>query len=148
MKERSRRAWWSAPELRWGLWLACVVVSTALLVGPSLALALRRQIDTGENPSLDFNFFLLSKLFHVSDYALMAVLTAWLPAPRRLRGLLLLFLSAHAMGTEFIQLFVATRTGTLHDIGLDHVGIALGLALTWKWWRQPEVALTPEKVGV
>ena len=112
---------------------------------------LRRQIDTGENPSLDFDIFLLSKLFHVSDYALMAVLTAWLPAPRRLRGLLLLFLSAHAMGTEFVQQLVATtwkRTGTWHDIGLDHVGIALGLALTWKWWRRPEVALTPEKVGV
>ena len=118
------------------LWLACVVVSTAVLVGPSLALMLRRQIDTGENPELDYELFLASKVFHISDYALMVVLTAALPTSRGLRLLLLAFLSLHAGGTEFVQQFVETRTGTWRDVGLDHVGIALGLVLTWRWWRR------------
>src|SRR5262249_39427758 len=99
MKELSRRAWWLAPELRWMLWLACLVVSTAVLVGPSLALMLRRHIDTGDNPDLDYGIFLASKVFHLSDYSLMTLLTAGLPASRRLRLLLLAFLSLHAGGT-------------------------------------------------
>jgi hypothetical protein len=51
--------------------------------------------------------------------------------------MLILLLSAHAMGTEFLQRYVETRTPTLHDVGLDHMGIMLGLALSWRMWRGP-----------
>jgi uncharacterized membrane protein YhaH (DUF805 family) len=67
MKELSARAGWLSPSIRWLLWLATLAVSTLVLVGPSLALALRRQIDTGENAQLDYNLYLLSKIFHVSE---------------------------------------------------------------------------------
>ncbi|HXG11478.1 MAG TPA: VanZ family protein [Gemmataceae bacterium] len=147
MKQFSRLAWWRSPAWRWLVWLAWVTVSTVLLIGPSLAQLLRRQLDSGENPALDSQIFLLSKVFHVSDYALMAALTAWLPIARRWRGLLLVFLSAHAAGTEWLQQYVETRTGTWHDVAIDHLGLLLGLALTWKWWRPPRTessSLTPD----
>lgn len=124
-----------APECLWFAWLACVLISTAVLVGPSLSLILRQQIESEENAALDYQFFLFSKVFHVADYGLMAVLTALLPAGRRLRGLLLVFLSVHAAGTEFLQQFVETRSGTWQDVVLDHLGMGLGVALTWRWWR-------------
>jgi VanZ family protein len=41
---------------------------------------------------------------------------------------------AHAAATELIQLKIAGRSGQLTDVGIDHVGVLLGLMLTWKWW--------------
>jgi VanZ family protein len=142
MNEPERQPWWFSPMLRWLLWLACLAASTAVLIGPSLTLLLRRQIDDGPNSELDQQLFFLSKAFHIGDYALLAVLTAWLPASRRLRALLLVVLSAHAAGTEFLQQFVETRTGTWLDVGLDHLGLVLGMALTWKWWVRPVEMIT------
>lgn len=123
---------------RWLAWLTCLIVSTLVLIGPSLTALVRTGIDSGDNPQLDEQLFLASKAFHVTDYALLAGLTAWLRAPRRVRALLLVLLSMHALGTEFVQQYVEGRTGSLRDVGLDHFGMALGLAATWKWWLVPE----------
>jgi len=43
---------------------------------------------------------------------------------------------AHAAATEWVQLHVSNRTGTIQDVILDHIGIALGLAFSWKWWSK------------
>ena len=51
--------------------------------------------------------------------------------------LLLAFLSLHAFGTEFLQQFVPERGPSLVDVGIDHVGLAIGLAASWRWWRRP-----------
>ncbi len=66
-------------------------------------------------------------------YAFLTVFISWLPL-RRWRWLLLAFLSLHAVGTEFFQQFVPGRTGKLTDVVIDHAGMLLGLALTWKRW--------------
>jgi VanZ family protein len=81
--------------------------------------------------------YLVGKSLHVGAYALLAVLSAWLPVRRRWRWLLLVVLSTHALGTEFFQQFVPERTGSWHDVGLDHIGLVWGILLGWKWWCRP-----------
>jgi VanZ family protein len=78
--------------------------------------------------------FSASKLLHVAAYAVLAVLTGWLPVSARVRWLLLLVLSAHTLATEYLQGFVPTRTASWLDVGIDHVGIGIGIGITWKWW--------------
>jgi VanZ family protein len=131
------------PGFRWLVWLLYSAAWSVALLSP--------LPDTGdwslENISLDLKF-LFAKAVHVSAYALLAVLSGWLPVPRCRRWLLLVFLSGHAMATEFFQQFVPGRTGCWFDVGIDHIGIALGLALTWKWWLLPaEEAGTRPLVG-
>lgn len=135
MKTLSRPTGWWSVEYRWAVWFGYVLISTVMLIGPSLALMLRQQIDTGDNGDLDYQLFLASKVFHVVDYLGMALLTAWLPAPRRLRIFLLGFVAMHALGTEFLQQYVESRTPSWRDVGLDYLGILIGVGLTWKWWR-------------
>ena len=68
---------------------------------------------------------------------MLAILTGWLRAPVTQRFLLMFLLMAHATVTELIQeatFEVAGRSGELHDVGFDHLGIALGVMLSWKWW--------------
>jgi VanZ family protein len=82
--------------------------------------------------------FVVAKTLHVSVYALLAALVGWLPARPMGRGLLIALLFLHAGATEYGQLFVPGRTGTLRDVGLDSMGVVLGLALSWglrRTWR-------------
>jgi VanZ family protein len=120
--------------IRWLLWLLPLAAwTTALLTPQPVQLA-----DAVLPDSLQFPSF---KLLHVGAYAVLAVLAGWLRAPPRVRWLLLVFLSAHAMGTEYFQRFVPLRTPSWGDVGWDHLGLLLGLALSWKWWWQrPEAA--------
>jgi VanZ family protein len=64
----------------------------------------------------------------------LAMLTGWLLVTYRVRWICLACLSFHAFATEFLQQFVE-RSGSLRDVGLDHLGLALGLILTIPWWR-------------
>jgi len=79
----------------------------------------------------------LAKGLHVSAYAFLTVLAAWLRAPVRFRFLLIFFLMAHATLTEVLQRMsheLTGRNGNLWDVALDHTGIALGVLLAWRWW--------------
>jgi VanZ family protein len=77
--------------------------------------------------------FVSAKALHVGAYAFLAGFIAWLPIRGRWRWLLVAVLSLHAFATEFFQQFVEERTASLRDVGIDHVGILLGLLLTWRW---------------
>lgn len=119
---------------RWR-WLACaifVILWTTALVLPFP--------DPGSWPVqlTPSRKFLIAKTCHVSAYALMTILCGWLRVPVRFRLLLLFFLMAHAAATEWIQLNISNRTGTVDDVVLDHLGIAIGLAVSWKWWSKKE----------
>jgi VanZ family protein len=81
--------------------------------------------------------FYLAKGLHVTAYAVLAVLSAGLRLPCRFRWIILFVIMVHATVTELLQQFVETRTGLLSDVGLDHLGIALGLLVTWKRWSDP-----------
>ncbi len=65
------------------------------------------------------------------------MLSAGLRVPCRFRWMLLFVIMVHAPATELLQQFVEGRTGMLSDVGLDHLGIALGLLLTWQRWSVP-----------
>lgn len=115
---------------RWLLWCVFAVSWTVGLLAPSAhALA-----DPFVSPEAHF---LVAKLTHVTGYAFFAVLTALLWRQGRMRWYALAFLSFHAFATEFGQRFIPTRTGSLRDVGLDHLGICIGCLLTLQCWRSP-----------
>jgi hypothetical protein len=74
--------------------------------------------------------YLASKSVHVLAYALFAILTSRLPA----RRWLLLLVILHGPLTEFLQQFT-DRTPQLTDVGLDWLGVGLGVLVTWRNWR-------------
>lgn len=73
--------------------------------------------------------FWLAKGLHVAIYAFLTVLAYWMPVPRVLFWLVIVGLLVHGAGTEFGQTFTANRHGSLRDVALDWVGVAVGLAL-------------------
>jgi VanZ family protein len=77
--------------------------------------------------------FWVVKTGHVSAYALLSLLTGCLPLAPGPRAGMWLLLFGHACLTEYIQLFVPGRYGSLRDVGLDSVGIALGWAVFTAW---------------
>jgi len=66
----------------------------------------------------------------------LTVLTGLLKVPLSRRWLLVCFLSLHALGTEFFQQFVPERYPSWTDVGWDHIGIVLGLIVSWGWWTK------------
>jgi VanZ family protein len=117
-------------RILWGLWFLYVVAWTTALLTPHPVHIANALLPAGSH-------FLPAKTLHVLAYLVLTVLTLRLPARRSVRCVLLACVSAHAMATEFLQQFVPLRNGSLHDVGLDHIGIALGLAFVgiWRWWR-------------
>ena len=123
------------PRLRrWLVWLAYAVLwTTALLVPiPSHPLTLGDV-----SPSIRFP---VAKTIHVLAYAAFAVLTGRLGVRARLRWLPLFVVMAHAPASELLQQLTTTRTGTLRDVAFDHLGVALGLLASWRWWSAPDPA--------
>lgn len=121
------------PVFRRLVWLAFVAGwTTALLTPHPVSLAHEVLPEAAQFPSF--------KLAHVTCYAIMTVLTGWLRAGGRARGVLLAFLCAHAFLTEFFQQFVPGRSMSLTDTGFDLAGILIGLAVTRKWWLMESLA--------
>ncbi len=78
--------------------------------------------------------FLIGKTLHLSVYATLGLLTAWLPLQRRWRILLVALLVLHGGSTEYLQQFV-NRGSSPRDAVLDSIGIGLGCLLAWRRWR-------------
>ena len=78
--------------------------------------------------------FFFGKALHVSAYAFLTLLGGSQTLTRRQRALILGLLSFHGFATEFFQQFVE-RTASWRDVGLDHIGILLGLLIGWRWWQ-------------
>jgi VanZ family protein len=107
-------------------WCICVGVWT-------IALLTTYPAELGKEIVPSSMRFPAAKALHVFAYAFLTVFLSWLP-PRRWRWMLLAFLVLHAAGTEFGQRFVPGRSGLWTDVLIDHAGLLLGLALTWKRW--------------
>jgi hypothetical protein len=119
---------------RWLLWSIFVLVWTIGLLYP-FPPPDEPPVGSDELPLR----YIAAKVLHVLAYAAMAFLSGWLKVPLRWRWLLVFFLMAHASVTEMGQaamreLHWAQRTGKLTDVGLDHLGVLIGLLLSWKWW--------------
>lgn len=115
-------------QMRWLVWGAFVVLWTAALLVP-------RPSRFAPSEVVVEHAFGISKTLHVSAYALFAMMSAALPVSGRRRWVLVLFMSAHAFLTEFGQIFSEERHPSLSDVGIDHIGIALGMLCTWTWRR-------------
>ena len=117
---------------RWLIWSAFVIVWTIALEVPVK--------ETEQLPGGEFivsNKKLLAKSVHVVFYAILTVMSVWVPHNQRYRWLMMFFLMAHAWGTEMLQELlqpICFRGGTLSDVGFDVLGILLGFAASWKWW--------------
>ena len=125
---RARLAQRHRPFL-WLVWLLCLGLWTLALL-TSYPVQVK---DAVLSPEAGYH---ASKLLHVCAYALLTGFAAWLVPGGLPRFLPILFLSLHAFATEYLQQFVALRTGSLTDVGFNHVGITLGLIVTWWKWRQ------------
>jgi VanZ family protein len=124
-------SFFATPRQRRLVWLAYLFCWTAALVTPIH--------DESSWVVVSFNLdlkFIAAKALHVLGYGLLAALTGWLRSPLRIRWVLMFIVMSHPPLTELIQQFVPGRTGSLHDVGLDLVGIVLGLMLTRKWWSE------------
>ena len=116
------------PAVVWVVWLLCLGVWTVALL-TTFPVQVK---DAVLSPEAGYP---ASKILHITAYAFLATLAGWLLPENNARFLPVVFLSFHAFGTEFLQQFVDSRTGCLTDVGFNHLGIALGLLLTWWKWR-------------
>lgn len=100
------------------LWMSLIFYLSSI---PNLA--------SGFGPEVDLS---LRKIAHISEYAiLMTLLTRALSRSlpkasfRRVIGCAFILTLFYAVSDEFHQLFVEGRDGTLQDIGIDTIGIAI-----------------------
>jgi hypothetical protein len=116
----------------WQIWAAILIVWTVGLEFPVW--------EPDDIPAREFVLtlkFIVGKTLHLCMYAVLAAMATWLPIPARFRWLMMYFLMAHAWATEMLQQLLHPwfkRGGNLEDVGIDILGIAIGVALTWKRW--------------
>jgi VanZ family protein len=118
-------------DRRWIAWCAYFVPMTILLVAPGSDEG--GGLLGGLEPHQQT---MVAKSVHVVIYAGLTVLTGWLRVPPPWRLVLLFVLMLHGAATEFVQQFVPNRTGMLRDVLFDHLGVAVGLCISWKWWTR------------
>ncbi|MCI0683653.1 MAG: VanZ family protein [Gemmataceae bacterium] len=121
---------------RWLVWLLFFAAWTVALTAPVPS---AEELPLGE--LLVTRRVLVAKAVHIAAYALFAILTGWLRVASRWRPLLMFFLMLHAVATEFVQLHLSYRTGTLGDVLFDCLGIAVGCGLSWPWWLREDSRL-------
>ena len=121
---------------RWLVWTLFCIALTAALVAPVPS---PEELPLGE--LLVSRRVLVAKSVHVVAYAMFAMLSGWLPVALRWRLFLMFFLMLHAVSTEFIQLHLSYRSGTLSDVLWDCLGIAVGFGLSWRWWLREDTEL-------
>lgn len=83
----------------------------------------------------------LRKVAHLSEYAILSGLIAHAIGRKRWQLELALCLSIlYAVSDEIHQLFVLQRTGSVVDVGIDAIGIIIGLLLYRKIFFHDELA--------
>jgi VanZ family protein len=114
---------------RWSIWLICLALWTLALLTP-------HPVHISKAVLPEHAQFPTGKCLHVGAYAFLTILGAWLGVRGWRRWLLPAVLVGHGMATEYLQTFVPQRNGCWEDVGLDTVGIVVGLVLSWSWWRR------------
>jgi len=127
MNQLLSASFWT-PGRRWLIWGLFLAALTAGLLRPE-------PVSLADEMLPHEAIFSAFKTVHITAFALLVVLTAWLRVSSRTRWLMLAGVSAYAMLTEYLQNFVPTRTASWWDVGFNHVGIALGLAISWRCWQ-------------
>jgi VanZ family protein len=132
MIDPPRRGFSVPLSLRWAAWIGFTVLWTVLLIIP-----INEDLPFSDDPETRAQIrIIVAKTIHALAYTGWTILTASLRPSFGGRILLLFFLMAHAVGTEWAQLQVG-RDGCLRDSAIDQAGILLGLLLSWSWWTKP-----------
>jgi VanZ family protein len=119
---------------RWLIWLLFVISWSAALEMP---FPQQEHLPGGE--FIITYKIIIAKSLHLGAYILLTVLSAWVPVKARYRWLMMFFLMVHAWGSEMLQdalKKICFRTGSLEDVGIDVIGIIIGVAISWKWWTR------------
>jgi VanZ family protein len=130
---------------RWLVWALFVIAWTIALLWPVQPEIGVEQIDDLLAPFR----YAVTKTLHVTAYAVLTLLTAWLKAPMRYRWLLVFFVMAHGTATEMGQLTmnqmgVSSRLGDLRDVAFDNLGVLIGSIVGWKLWTRDDAPSGPE----
>lgn len=144
------RAWRYAPLL---LWMCFIFFASTVNFSASNTSRIIRPLLLWLYPgmseeSLDFAHFIIRKLGHLTEYAILALLAArafYTSSHQLLRRRWFLFALAlvvlYALSDEFHQLFVPSRTGSIYDSLIDIVGGAIALLLFLLWQRRKKSGL-------
>jgi len=108
----------------WACWWLILILWTIGLLRPE-PIQLQHQLIPS---SL---VWIIAKGLHLGVYALLALFASLLPSSPSFKLICFIILMVHAFATEFLQQWVKERTGSLSDVAIDLLGVALGLAL-WK----------------
>ena len=108
----------------WACWWLLLILWTIGLLRPE-PIQLQHQLIPS---SLGW---IIAKGLHLGVYALLALFASLLPSSPSSKLFCFIILMVHAFATEFLQQWVKERTGSLSDVAIDLLGVALGLAL-WK----------------
>lgn len=143
-KGRARWGWWAGAAL-WMALIFCASLSEMSAGNTGHFLHwLAGRFHWAPSPAAEDRInFLARKAAHLSEYAVLAVLLhaalrRTLPGWRSGVGALAFALAVlYAAGDEYHQSFVPGRGAALHDVGIDALGAALGLALAWGGRRRP-----------
>ena len=89
--------------------------------------------------------FILRKLAHMTEYALLTMLWAWAlrPLTRHSVPAAAVIALLYAVTDEFHQSFVEGRSGTMTDVTIDAIGVVIGLAVL-RYHRAIRPAAPPE----
>jgi hypothetical protein len=109
------------------LWLAVFIVWTLLLVTPGNWLPGGGRIGS-------FTGITYGKLLHLTAYAALAGSAGWLRGTLTRRTLISLSMILHGGLTELAQTQVPYREGCWSDVGLDSIGVVIGLLASRWWW--------------
>jgi VanZ family protein len=111
-------------------WLAVVVWMSLIFVVSSLP-----SLHVHSTGSVDF---LLRKLAHIGEYAVLTALLWWtlrMHTSTKSQAWLLAVLMTvfYALSDEWHQSWIVGRQGTVRDVGFDTLGMALGYVLVSGW---------------
>ena len=92
-----------------------------------------------DGPELAWWEVAIRKLGHIAGYAVLTYLWWWALVGRVGRPLLLAAVISllYACSDEFHQTFTDNRSGTVMDVGVDAIGIALACLLISRRWPRP-----------
>jgi VanZ family protein len=138
------RVWRYGPVVAWlaFIFFASTGEMSAANTSRIVAPLLRWLYPAITEPQLTFAHFIVRKLAHFSEYAVLALLAAraFLTSTqnvlrRRWLLLALLLVTFYALSDEFHQAFVPTRTSSIYDSMIDTAGGATALLVLALWRR-------------
>lgn len=105
-----------------------------LWLGLIFFLSHQPNLSSGFSPEVDFAF---RKAAHITEYAVLTLLSAWALVDFNISKKKFLTLSVlipllYAFSDEYHQSFIVGRVGTFNDVLIDSVGIILAFAVVWK----------------